>query len=63
MPSKNSPATKAKPVHPSATHTGARKALAAKLREIEANAKHDDPRQTISELAGLIAFAIEAGSL
>ena len=51
------------PGNKTATHTGARKALAAKLRQIEASAKHDDPRQTISEFAGLLAFAVEAGSL
>lgn len=35
-------------------------AAVAELRDIQANAKHDDPRQSIERLAKAIADAIEA---
>lgn len=33
--------------------------LLAGLRDVEKNAKHDDPRQSVERLAGLIAGVIE----
>lgn len=50
--------SKPSPVKTAAKETPVAAAVAeyiASLREVQANARHDDPRQTLERLAGLIA--------
>lgn len=50
--------SKSSPAKPAAKKTPVAAAVAeyiASLRDVETNAKHDDPRQSIARLAGLIA--------